>query len=276
MNPDYILRADVLDIIFENRNKEYGAYELRKRYHKRLKYAMGIMLATVAMLWTILYLDSRIFHGRINRQIFQPATGEVDLSKTTDVKKQDIIKPRIPAGPQRIATFRNVAPMIVSSNQPTKPLPQVTDIDLKKIGTQATAGVSAVGDLPLGGPGNGADKTADEKTGSAETGVLITADFMPEFPGGMEVLKRFLARNIHMPAVDPEPGSRIRVLAKFVVDEQGNISRIQTIQSGGASFDDEVLRVLNKMPRWKPGRQNGRNVAVYFTLPVIFQSQGDD
>ena len=105
--------------------------------------------------------------------------------------------------------------------------------------------------------------------------IFNRAEFMPEFPGGLAALQRFLSRNLKTPKDDMEAGAKIKVQVKFVVDKDGTITGINVEQSGGEIFDNEVIRVMKKMPAWKPGMQNGRNVAVYFTIPVVFQS-GDE
>jgi len=92
---------------------------------------------------------------------------------------------------------------------------------------------------------------------------------MPEFPGGLEALKKFLLKNIRQPD-DLQPGERIVVLASFIVARNGGIEQMKIINSGRADLDKEVLRVIGKMPSWKPGVQNGHEVSVYFNLPVTF------
>jgi protein TonB len=89
-------------------------------------------------------------------------------------------------------------------------------------------------------------------------------------------LQRFLSRNLRSPNEGMETGSVIRVLVRFVVDRDGSITGIEFEKSGGRDYDNEVLRVMKKMPAWKPGMQNGRTVAVYFKIPVVFQSAPDN
>ncbi len=279
MNPDLILKADVLDIIFENRNKDYGAYELRTRYNKRLKKAMTIMFSIVAVCCSLIYVDNRFFHDKIRQQFFSSFIDSVDLSKLPPTKKVEVIKPKTANIPhQDIATIRSTTPLIVQQIKPIDPTPTVDDIIKSQIGSQTKAG-ELPGDnvsITAHGNDNDNDNSKETKTESAEPIIFESPEYMPEFPGGEEALKRFLSKNIRAPKEDIDPGKKIRVLEKFVVDEQGNISNIQIIQSGGADFDNEVMRVLKKMPKWKPGKQNGRNVAVYFTIPVIFQSQDEN
>jgi len=90
---------------------------------------------------------------------------------------------------------------------------------------------------------------------------------MPEYPGGMEAFKKFMLRHLRQP--DLNAGEKVVVKIQFVVKADGVINRLKVVQSGGV-LDDEVLRVARKMPKWKPGVQNGQFVAVYFTLPVTF------
>jgi protein TonB len=276
MNTESILHANVLDIIFENRNKEYGAYELRTRYDRRLKNAVIIMISIVAIFCSAIYVDAHFFHHKITKMISNPFT-EISISKIDESKPQELIKPKA-AQPikKEVATTKFVTFRIVR-NQPTKPVATVTDLDTKQIGTDDKPGELAGSTMPVvtGGDGNGKGNSTETKTENTEPQILIKAEFMPEFPGGEPALQRFLAKNMRAPK-DLEPGTKIKVMAKFVVDENGNISAAQAIQSGGAEFDNEVLRVLKKMPKWKPGRQNGRNVAVYFNLPVTFLSQDDN
>ena len=92
---------------------------------------------------------------------------------------------------------------------------------------------------------------------------------MPQLPGGMEAFIKFLKKNLREPS-DLEEAQKLVVVAKFVVDAQGNIVDINIAKNGRDDLDAEVLRVIRKMPKWKPGMQNGRNVSVYFNLPVTF------
>jgi len=262
----------VLDIIFENRNKEYGAYELRTRYTRRFKNAMMIMFSTVIIFCSILFVDAHFFHHQLSK-IITYEIADVKISEANEPNQPIKTKPAQPLRQQQIATIRDATPRIVR-NEPTKPLPTQSEIELKEIGTETKPGELSTNVTTVAAQGNEKGNST-EKTNDAPP-ILETAEFMPEFPGGMEAMRKFLNKNIRMPKDDIEPGIKIRVLEKFVVDEEGNISNIQIIQSGGAEFDNEVIRVLKKMPKWKPGKQNGRNVAVYFNIPVIFESHDDN
>jgi protein TonB len=100
---------------------------------------------------------------------------------------------------------------------------------------------------------------------------MEVAEYMPEFPGGSAALIRFLQNNLRQPN-DFEEGQKITVVGSFVVDKDGYITAINISQSGRSDLDNEVVRVIKKMPRWKAGMQNGRSVAVYYKVPVTFVS----
>lgn len=268
MKPEMILQADVLDIIFDNRNKEYGAYELRCHYERRLKKSIAVVFLLIALSILFFYWSNNISHNKIISKIF-PLTDTVSLT-TIDLDKK-IIQPEIqPVQRRHIATVQNTKYVIVPDKAVTKPSPTFEQIEINKIGTETKPG-NLVGDIVQpASDANGNNNNSIEPASETPT-VLEHADFMPEFPGGMEALQRFLSRNLKMPREDLEPGTKIPTLVRFVVDKDGVITGIEFEKSGGKDFDNEVARVVKKMPQWKPGKQNGKNVAVYFKLPVIFQ-----
>jgi len=271
MKPESILKADLLDIVFENRNKDYGAYELRKYYAKRLSKSIIIIFSSVAMLLFSNYL--------LSRHHFQTAHFVIDRTDTlTTVQFPDRpreIRPQVAALVKRQVQSRSVTTPLIVKDSAIKTFPVVKDLDNVKIGTVDHSGEKEEG--PVGNRGL-AEKLGNGPVAQSESDketVLVTAEKMPEFPGGMDGLKRFLSRNLRS-THEMDPGTAIRVQVKFVVDKDGNVTALELQQSGGKDFDSEVIRVLKKMPRWQPGMQNGIAVAVYYYLPVIFQSQDEN
>jgi protein TonB len=96
---------------------------------------------------------------------------------------------------------------------------------------------------------------------------------MPTFPGGTEELMKFISNNMKYPTISQENGIQGRVICRFVVSKDGTVQDIQIIRSLDPYCDKEAMRVLKLLPRFIPGKQNGRNVPVYFTLPVVFRLQ---
>ncbi len=274
MKPDYIFRADMLDILFENRNKEYGAYELRAGYDHRLKASLGLIVALLVLATTAGYWKNHFFPQPPQRAAASPVMDSLNLTPVN-------LHPDPPA-PARIqtktATLKDVTMRITRDNLvDSTPIPTQEEKELKNIGTQNITGELPGESGPQGASfGSAAERPAEETTAPARAEeILDGSEIMPEFPGGPGGLQHFLSRNLRTPQDEMEPGSRIRVLVRFVVNRDGSIGGFELEQHGGPDFDNEVLRVMKKMPAWKPGTQHGRPVAVYFKLPVVFQS-GDE
>jgi periplasmic protein TonB len=97
------------------------------------------------------------------------------------------------------------------------------------------------------------------------------AEFSPAFPGGMAGLGAFLSKNMQYPRFATSNGVQGRVIVQFVVERDGSIAQAKVLKGIGFGCDEEALRVINKMPKWTPGSNNGQKVRVYFTLPILFQ-----
>ena len=106
-----------------------------------------------------------------------------------------------------------------------------------------------------------------------ETEIFTVVESMPEFPGGMGELMKFLAQNIKYPPLAKESGIQGRVFINFVVEPTGAISNVKILRGIGGGCDEEAVRVVESMPKWKPGKQRGKNVRVSYNLPVKFTLQ---
>jgi periplasmic protein TonB len=106
-----------------------------------------------------------------------------------------------------------------------------------------------------------------------EPEIFVVVEQMPEFPGGDKALYEFLAKNIKYPAVAKDNGIEGKVYIKFVINEDGSVSQATVARGIGGGCDEEALRVVKDMPKWKPGKQRGKNVKVWYTLPVYFKLQ---
>ena len=272
MLPDKILQSDMLDILFENKNKAYGAYALRKSFNKTMASSIGVTLF-IAMAFCIF----QSFHHTKNKDISTTLNilPDVTLTKIDDVKPM----PEKPA-PQRVAThFKqviNTTPVIVKDNTPTQ-MPTIDDINKSVIGDVNLKGDDATNIIAP-------PAETHENSGTATTPVaeikpddvpLKSAQVMPEYPGGIDALRKFMLRNLNQPN-DLQAGEKIVVMASFVVNKNGQIEQVKIINGGRPDLNKEVQRVINKMPLWRPGVQNGNTVAVYFNLPVTFMSEDEN
>jgi protein TonB len=272
MQPEKILQSDVLDILFENRNKDYGAYTLRREYDTRLGKAVLIAFSLAALLLLLSYSFKKKTNTLINPLFtdihIMPPPPKPLTKQILPLKKQQYASYKKTAQTP-VATMAYKKSIIVVDKDATLNIPKVTDILKSNISTVTTTGPSATGlqNAPKG------ISNSDGKTGvdqpSTDNGPIDHPDVYPDFPGGKMALMKFLQKNLTNPK-DLEDEEMISVKVRFVVNADGSISGFEVIQSGGDDFDGEVLRVLKKMPHWIPGKSNGNNVSVYYEVPVKF------
>lgn len=268
MKPEIILQSNLLDIVFDNRNKAYGAYDLRKQYNSRLTKALSITAAVVAifMLYSFINFNKQPA-GQLLNPIYVDSVELTDLYKKEPEKEKELQKKYDEPVRERAYT----EPLIVDEQLADKDVPEMEDLEKAIISTDDKDGVDAGPNeiLPQGKEDVFvARQDPPEPEVEPVSAPLHTADVMPEFPGGHEAFMRFMLRNLRQPD-NLDEGQKIVVRVQFVVDAEGSISNVVVLQSGG-ELDKEVLRVVNKMPRWKPGQQAGKAVPVYFQVPVTF------
>ncbi len=275
MNSNMILKSDVLDIIFEKRNKVYGAYALRKFYPDRLKLSLVLMfIAVVVFSGFTLIPDKKSSTKRLVYMPPEPVYREIDVTpKEPEKKKQEPkpeTKPVEKATPANEKAFnKNI--VVVPKGVKTDSIPTLLPTDV--IGTKTV--VSSDPGIPQVEP------VKDETFGgTAKTPVAIdkttpmdgeAVDVMPAYPGGMEALRRFLQKHLEAPD-ELENGQQVSVRVKFVVDYTGKLKSFVTVLDGGEAYNNEVVRVLKRMPDWIPGKTRGENVSVYYVIPVKFES----
>ncbi|MDB5195708.1 MAG: hypothetical protein JWP88_78 [Flaviaesturariibacter sp.] len=266
MTPTEILHANFLEILFERRNKQYGAYTLRKSYNNRLGVALGISLSAVLLLMFIAGSWERSSAAAFDME--KPDVVIREFESIKEPKLPEPIRPKPMAVPA-VSTIQHTNIDIVPDQLVPKPDNTNLNLDNALIGLATKQGVGPV-DIATIPPsyGGGGDNIPEAKP--AEVPVVAPAiNKAPEFPGGQAAWIAFLNRYLRVPD-ELEAGENKAVSVRFWVSEDGSVTNFQVVKSGGASFDNEVIRVLKKMPRWKPAIQNGQAVATGFTQPVTF------
>jgi protein TonB len=267
MLPDKIMQSDLLDLLFENRNKTYGAYALRRSYNKTIASALTITFFISAIFSVYLLMHNSKQKDSTIQVIIPP---DIILSKTDDTKAEPV-KPVRHVAATHFRQIISSPPVIVNDDKKTD-MPTVDDFDHSNIGPVNSAGKDATGEVQppaeIKGDGIVEAKPAEIKPDDAP---LYHAEVMPEYPGGLEALRKFMLRNLRQPD-DLQPGEKIIVMASFIVNKYGKIEQVKIVNAGRDDLNKEVERVVHKMPEWKPGIQNGNAIAVYFNLPVTFMS----
>jgi len=264
------MKSDVIDILFENRNKAYGAYDLRKHYTERLNKAFIIMLIIAGGFAAFILLARN--PAVLDAMTFQiPET--VIPSIRDEIKKPEIRQPQVrPQQQTTISAQQKLAkPVIVDDPAKSEKIKNIND----NIAIGSTTVIAPHSGPPLVQPpvtGSGGNPVPDppkiDRTIPVDPN---TVDVLPSYPGGMDALRKFLEKHLQNPR-DLDEGESVTVKIKFVVGYDGKLQSFVTVQDGGAEFNREVIRVLKKMPEWVPGKAGGEAVAVYYTIPVKFVS----
>jgi protein TonB len=269
METNKILDADILDLVFDGRNKEYGAYDLRKHYNGRLGRAIAVTGGVVVVLFCFGFVSGR---GKVKDA---PMVTDVVIASAPPTPLPPTPPPPVvPRTQPQVATKIFTAPKLVEHDVPEDEKPPANDdLDKVKIGT-----VNTPGDADMGinaGPtalGDGHTGLVTAPKQDEDDKVLRVVEIDASYPGGMPAWGRFLNKNLKYPEDAVEKGIQGPVMVEFIVDKEGNVSDIQVISGptdGG--LREEAIRVIKRSGKWTPAIQNGRNVKAYKRQPVIFQ-----
>lgn len=279
MNAINTYSSDFLDILFDGRNKDYGAYDLRRSQDRRVRNAI-IGTASIAIVIIGGYvLSNRLVAADMHTRIeVIPPIKITELH--TDVEKPPVVTPPPPARAASalpaVSSVTYTPPVITREEvRPEDEAPRIADIGKKSVSTTTTTGDDISGvDAPLltGGTGGPGGNVVEGPKGLDRSVPVTFVEQMPSFPGGEAALAKFLSNNIRYPHMAANNDIEGRVFVQFIVDYEGNIKDVKTIGAvKGGGLEEEAIRLVKLMPKWKPGKQNGQAVSVFFNLPVVFQ-----
>ncbi len=273
MEPNKILSADFLDILFEGKNKEYGAYELRKSYNKRIT----IAIISIAFL-SLLFFLTRLLANDNDKEKNKITVTDVKLES---LKKPDEKRPEPPpvkppkANPTKVEITKLTPPIIVKDDDVKEPIPVVDKLEDTRIGLVNQNGVK---DESYVAPPVEVQSTGIEALKKPEKDyetIFIKVEKEAKFPGGMEGWRRYLERNLNanVASEDGAPVGNYTVKVQFIVDKEGGISNVEAIEVPKAcpSCGTEAIKVIQKGPKWEPAIQNDRKVIYQAVQYVTFQ-----
>jgi periplasmic protein TonB len=263
------LNAQLDDVIFESRNKAYGAYALRQAYGKQMKRATIVGVTFFALLVSSPLIADRMATKKVALIDTIVEMTPIDPATT----KPPVVPPPPPPPPpppaRQVATVRFVPPVVSEEAETEPPMPKMEDITVNvaaetKKGENVEAFVNIV-QAPTAPPPPDEPKEAVKK--EEETTFLIVEQ-MPEFKDGEKAMFRYLAENFKIPALARENGIEGTVYVSFVINKDGDVRDVTIKRGISGGCNEEAVRVVSSMPKWKPGRQNGKAVNVAFTLPI--------
>jgi periplasmic protein TonB len=242
------------EIIFRNRNKEYGAYDLRRRYKSTAGYSiLGVSAFFTALIILISSLMPREATAGTDKGFIVPII--LDKYNIPKVAQPDLKKPDI-----KVEQLKYVPPKVVD--------------DTFDITNTLMTNEDALGSIKDGIVVEKLDSITEDISPVSvkkDEEIFIKVEESPLFPGGDIALLKYIADNTKYPAEAIEINLEGKVVVKFAVMSDGSVSKVQTITRINPLLDQEAIRVVSSLPRWKPGKQNGKPVSVWFSVPVTFQ-----
>ena len=271
MNSNEILTADLIDILFEGKNKAYGAYDLRKTYNKRITIAIGCMCA-ICLIFSVSQLIAKNNHSLvkpvpiIDVTIINLPKDEIDKPKPLPVLPPHVQPPAVNT---RIYT----APLL--TNTDVVDVPPVEELINSRIGIENIVGADDDGSIAPPVEKGIAPELTPVKPDEDYTKIFTKVEQEAKFPGGLEAWKKYLERNLNanIAADNGASAGLYTVTLQFVVDKNGIISNIETVQVPKACPDcgNEAIRVIKKGPKWEPAIQNGNKVMYQAIQKITFQ-----
>ena len=266
------------DIVFQGRNKVYGAYQLRRSTGKRNIWAMVFVAAVAA----VTYLGLAAYNSY---QAAQKAKFEAEMEASLiETKKQAKVEKKTEAPKveqvqkvEKVKSSIAFTPPVIKKDSEVKPEEEMKTQDELKETKTAIGAFDVKGNDESGGT---VLKAVEEiatpeppKQEAEQNKVFDVVEQQPQFPGGMGALNQWLGSNIKYPAMAAENGIEGRVIVQFVVERDGSVSGVHVVRGVDSSLDKEATRVVAQMPKWIPGKQNGSAVRVKYTVPVTFRLQ---
>lgn len=270
MDTNKILSSDILDIVFEGRNKQYGAYDLRKTYNRRLSKAL-LLTGALAMLVFVSSLFANTFNKKSNNG---PDLLETRMAEIRNEPPPPVIPPPQPkpTPPPEMNQVRFTPPVIVKDDD-VKPDEKIEDLkDDAAISTKTVVSDNKdqIVQAPIEDKGT---QVADVKVADDENKIFLKVEKEAEFPGGDIAWRNFIQKNLNpnVPLDNGAPEGTHTVVVKFVVSKDGSLSGIECENDPGYGMCQEAIRVIKKTKSWIPALQNGQNVNAYRRQPISFQ-----
>lgn len=275
------------DLVFADKNKEFGAYQLRKQSDKRHNMAvLFTLIGLVVVFFLILayskYSDYKAEQDAIALQEQREKMAAAELLQQEDEpepepepEEQKFEQPEIEVPEEVLATVQVTQIAIVDADKVKN---EVMDMEEQKEDNTARGVVNQEGS-------DDADKfkavqeqvvvKEPEPEKPVEEEIFVAVEQPAEFPGGLPALMKWLNSQIRYPEAAQQNDIQGRVIVKFVVEKDGSIGAVEIMKGVDKDLDREALRVVKKMPKWQPGKNNGVAVRSYFNLPVTFKLQNN-
>jgi len=252
------------ELIFQGKNKEYGAYKMRSDSDRRHNTSILIIAVVAVVGFSLPRLIEMVKPKQVDKVTDVTTFAKLEKAEVkNDIKKVEPVEPP----PALKSSIKFVAPVIKKDEE-------VKDEDQMKSQEELNNTKVAISVADVKGDVNGKVDIADVKqavTQEEEDKVYQVIEQMPQFPGGEQELLNYINKNIKYPVIAQENGVQGKVILRFVVSKTGMVDRVEVVRPLDPACDKEAMRVVKSLPKFIPGKQNGVNVAVWYTLPVTYK-----
>jgi protein TonB len=257
-----LFKRQLIDIVFEGKNKAYGAYELRNENPKTTLRALIIGTIIFGLAVSAPLIISFLPDFSKNEEVLDQKIVTIKLPPKEEQPK-DLPPP--PPPPPKVDQVKFVKPVVAKTEEIVEEPPKVEEIKDKKLGDKTIEG-DPDAELTVEPPGNGPSQVVEEDNNIYNTAGI---EVKPDFPGGLDKFYKFIGKNFQVPE---EEGLKGKVFVTFVVEKDGSLTDIKVLRDIGYGTGKEAIRVLKSCPKWNPGEQNGKKVRVLYSLPISIQS----
>jgi protein TonB len=272
MEANKILSADLLDILFEGRNKDYGAYELRKTYNRRLTTSLLIMAGIALLIFIASFVAKSI---NLDDDTDKPIIKDVTLSeiKNEPPPPPPPPPPKLPPPPP-IATIQFTPPKIVKDEEVVKPPEENKELEEKKVDVITVEGEKDLGIVAPPVEDKGTQIVEAPVVKEDEDKVFTKVEIEAAFPGGEAGWTRYVRREIeaHIDELS-DAGESGTCRVKFIVSKDGTVSNVEALTMKGTKLAEIATNAIRKGPKWTPAQQNGRFVNAFREQPITFTLQ---
>lgn len=277
MKESSLLNMTFNNVVFATRNKEYGAYQLRLNYNRHVVAAaiVATSIFGLSLAWPLLLPKEEV--AKVDSGVKEEKHTTVLLDKTIlppprPQQEQPLQEQSTPVDKQ-IKTVRNVTTRVVpDSHKATEVPPTQKEMEGAIIGTQNIKG-EALTEIDLSGLETGSGGIGAGSSTSEASTIFDFAEEMPSFQGGEIALMKYISKKMRYPKQAVDERIEGTVIVSFIVDRSGRVTDVTVLKGLGYGADEEAMRVIGNMPAWSPGKQNGKPVAVRYTLPIRFSLQ---
>ena len=255
-----LFKRQWIDIVFEGKNKAYGAYELRNENPKTTLRALIIGTIIFGLAVSAPLIISFLPAFSKNEEVLDQKIVTIKLPPKEEQPK-DLPPP--PPPPPKVDQVKFVKPVVAKTEEIVEEPPKVEEIKDKNLGKETIKG-DPDAELSVEPPGNGPSEVVEEDNNIYNTaGIQVS----PEFPGGIQKFNNYIRNNFQFPEDENFPGGK--VLVSFVVEKDGSLTDIRIIRDPGFGTAKEAERVLKRSVKWTPGEQNGKKVRCQYSLPIV-------